>query len=186
MITFKNRFAEFDNLDDIDMDDPEVKEILLDEKRKWKESLKAANDFGIPIVKINRERCAKSESEKIDKCFKEYLQTHDVSLLSNIITNFENNRTGTRGHNYLTNKYFSDEKIENMMNQIISSVNELEDTKLRESNFKEIIKVLNKEMKSLKESDAKKALKGVLGFDIDQYLEKITNLIDIDFDEVVL
>ena len=179
-------FEEFDNLDDIDMDDPEVKEILLDEKRKWKESLKAANDFGIPIVKINRERCAKSESEKIDKCFKEYLQTHDVSLLSNIITNFENNRTGTRGHNYLTNKYFSDEKIENMMNQIISSVNELEDTKLRESNFKEIIKVLNKEMKSLKESDAKKALKGVLGFDIDQYLEKITNLIDIDFDEVVL
>ena len=57
--------------------DPEyecLNEILNDEQNKWKESVKAAKEFNIPIVKINRERCAKSEKQKIENNFKKYLE----------------------------------------------------------------------------------------------------------------
>ena len=145
-------FEEFDDLDNIDTENIEVKSILEDEKRKWKESLKAAENFGVPIVKINREKCAKSESEKIEQCFQEYLQTYDSSLLPKILTNYENNRTGTRDHRYLTEKYFSSERLQNMLNQISSSLEQIKDEKLKRKNIQTIIKLLEKEKETVKNS----------------------------------
>lgn len=178
-------FEEFDDIDNLDIDNLEIQQILNDEKRKWQESLKAAKEFGIPIVKINREKCAKFESEKIEKKFKEYMETHDIGLLSDIITNFENNRTGTQGHDYLTQKYFSNEKIQNMLDKIFTSVKDLQDKKLKTSNTKELIKILKKEEQNTKECNINNSsdINTLLGFDVDKYLNIILTPIKMEKDE---
>ena len=185
-------FEEFDNLDDVDINNPEVMKILSDQERKWKESLKAAKDFGIPIVKINRERCAESENKKIEEAFQEYLQTHDVSLLPDIITNFENNRTGTRGHKYLTERYFSSEKIQDMLNQIRESIEQLQDTNQRKNNVNVLIKLLQQEKDNILQcniEDLKKGfkkediIKSKMGIDVDEYLSYL-NTIQLDTKDV--
>lgn len=179
-------FEEFDDIDNIDIDNLEIQQILNDEKRKWQESVKAAKEFGIPIVKINREKCAKSESEKIEKSFKKYMETHDIGLLSDIITNFENNRTGTREHNYLTQKYFSNEKIQNMLDKIFTSVKDLQDKKLKISNTKELIKILKKEEQNTKECNIinnSSDINALLGLDVDKYLNIISTPIKMEKEE---
>lgn len=187
-------FEEFDDLDNIDMENPEVKSILNDEKRKWQESLKAAKNFGVPIVKIKRERCAKAESEKIEQCFQEYLQTHDTSLLSSIITNFENNRTGTRGHSYLTEKYFSSERLQDMLNQISSSLEKMKDEKLRQHNIQIITKLLTQEKENVRDSVTLEDIgNGIsrtnvtnlrMGIDVDEYISQLEYSIKLDDNEI--
>ncbi len=186
-------FEEFDDLDNIDMENPEVKSILNDEKRKWQESLKAAKNFGVPIVKINREKCAKAESEKIKQCFEEYLQTHDTSLLSSIITNFGNNRTGTRGHSYLTEEYFSSERLQDMLNQISSSLEKMKDEKLRQHNIQIITKLLTQENENVRDSVTLEDIgNGVsrtnvtnlrVGIDVDNYISQLECSIKLEHNE---
>lgn len=176
-------FEEFDNINNLDTNNEEIQQILCDEKRKWQESLKAAKEFGIPIVKINREKCAIAESQKIQENLQKYLETHDFSLLPSIITNFENNRTGTRGHDYLTKKYFSNEKIQNMLNQIVESVNGIQDERLKELNNNEIIKILKKETKNTKNCNLYCDVNKLLGFDSNEYLEMLTNSLEIESEE---
>ena len=174
-------FEEFDNVDNIDMNDAEIQEILNDEQNKWKESVKAAKEFNIPIVKITRERCAKSERQKIENNFKKYLETHDVTLLSSIITNFENNRTGTREHNYLKEKYFSNEKIQEMLDKIFISLQGLQDDKLKKSNAKELAKLLENEKGNTERCNLTvrdKVTNEFLGFDVNKYLDSISQLIE--------
>ena len=142
--------------------------------------MKSAKNFGVPIVKINRERCAKAESEKIEQCFQEYLQTYDSSLLSSIITNFENNRTGTRGHSYLTEKYFSSERLQVMLNQISSSLEKMKDEKLRKHNIQTITKLLAQEKKNVMDSVTLEDLGNGIN------MTNVTNLrIGIDVDEYI-
>ena len=186
-------FEEFNDLDKIDMENPEVKSILNDEKRKWQESLKAAKNFGVPIVKINREKCAVAESEKIEQCFQEYLQTQDTSLLSSIITNFGNNRTSTRGHSYLTEKYFSSERLQDMLNQISSSLEKMKDEKLRKQNIQTITKLLTQEKENVRDSVPLEDIgNGIsrtdvtnlrIGIDVDKYISQLEYSIKLDNNE---
>lgn len=184
-------FEEFADLDNIDIENPEVKSILDEEKRKWQESLKAAKNFGVPIVKINREKCAKAESEKIKQCFEEYLQTHDTSLLSSIITNFENNRTSTRGHSYLTEKYFSSEKLHDMLNQISSSLEKMKDEKLKQYNIQIITKLLTQEKENVRASltledmdnGISRSIVTKIGIDVDNYINQLEDSIKLDHNE---
>ena len=186
-------FEEFDDLDNIDTENMEVKSILEDEKRKWKESLKAAENFGVPIVKINREKCAKSESEKIEQCFQEYLQTYDSSLLPKILTNYENNRTGNREHRYLTEKYFSSERLQNMLNQISSSLEQIKDEKLKRKNIQTIIKLLEQEKKNVEDSiilyDMVNGMTITnitnlrIGIDVDEYIRQLESSIELGDNE---
>ncbi len=186
-------FEEFDDLDNIDMENSEVKSILDDEKRKWQESLKAAKNFGVPIVKINREKCAKAENEKIKQCFEEYLQTHDTSLLSSIITNFENNRTSTREHSYLIEKYFSSERLQDMLNQISSSLEKMKDGKLRKQNIQTITKLLTQEKENIRDSvtldDIGNGISRTnvtnlrMGIDVDNYISQLECSIKLERNE---
>ncbi len=184
-------FEEFDDIENIDINNPEVKQILDDQKRKWQESLKAAKDFGVPIVKINRERCAISESEKIEENFQLYLQTHDSSLLSSIITDFENNRTGTRGHTYLTEKYFSSERIQNMLKQINESLSQLKTANQKKNNVEVLSKILQQEKKNADDcstlEDHEKGISSIskLGIDVDEYLNDLNTVIQLDANDLV-
>lgn len=177
-------FEEFDDMEDIDINNPEVKQILEEQKIKWQESLKAAKDFGVPIVKINRERCAKSESKKIEQNFQEYLQTHDTSLLASIITNFENNKTGTRGHKYLTEKYFSSEKIQDMLKQIRESLLDLKDINQRKNNVDVLAKLLQQEKSNVISCCNLEDYRSKIGVDVDNYLNDLNAIIQLEAKDV--
>lgn len=187
-------FEEFDNIEN--EDNLETQQVLMDEKRKWNETLKAAKDFGVPVVKINRERCAKSEREKIEQNFQEYMKTYDPTLLSGIITEFENNRTGTRGHEVLTERYFSADRIQEILYTIVNSLDEIGDENLKKDNYIQLEKILSKEKKQTKEclkfemksassyeQDIANEVNNLLGFDVDKYLEAISKSIEIEKDE---
>ena len=63
------------------------------ETYSYSETIKAASEFGIPIVVIDRKKVLDNEHKQIDKMMREYLETHDVKIMRDIIQRFENNRT---------------------------------------------------------------------------------------------
>lgn len=102
---------------------PEIVEELLKQKElqeyHFRESVKAAKDFGIPIVKINRERCAKKGIEKISEMLVELSTSKDPKWIQKIITEFENNRVGNNeNHKIIREQYFSQEKMKQIQSQI--------------------------------------------------------------------
>ena len=132
-----------DNINELD----EVTKQLLTEQEKIKNtSLKAAKDFNIPIVKINREKCALSELNKINNMVNEFYKTHDSKLLTRIVIEFENNRMGLRyPHNYLREKYFSKDYINKTLNSIIANINTIKDKQLKASNLDTLKNVISNE-----------------------------------------
>lgn len=146
--------------------DEERRKILKEQKRIWEETKKAAKDFGtldadgklvpLPILKINREECAKSEIQKIQENFKKYLETHDFTLLPNIITQFENNRIGNRKpHDYIREKYFSQKFMKEMLTQIISTIKSIEDKDLRLNNINMMGRLISMEGRNYKKCSRK-------------------------------
>ncbi|MDO4962928.1 MAG: hypothetical protein Q4E75_02355 [bacterium] len=175
-------FEEFDDINNIDnIEQSELEAILEDEQKKWKESIKAAKDFGIPIVKINREKCAKSEIKKIEESFEKYKKMLDETLLSDIITNFENNRTSTQKHSYLREKYFSSERIQMFLDEIYILIQENHDYRSKEANAKELLKLIEQEVKNRNDYlgiCGEEELEEFLGFDVSKYKRNILQLIE--------
>lgn len=102
---------------------PEIVAELLKQKElqeyHFQESVKAAKDFGIPIVKMNRERCAKKGIEKISEMLVELSTSKDPKWIQKIITEFENNRVGNNeNHKIIREQYFSQEKMKQIQSQI--------------------------------------------------------------------
>lgn len=160
--------------------DEEKKKILQDQKRIWKETKKASIDFSrtnedgtsvpLPIVKINREECAKSEIKKIQEAFSIYLEIKDPSLLPSIITQFENNRVGNRRpHDYIRETYFSSNSMQEMLNQIIDTIKAIEDKSLRYTNINAMGRLISTERKHF--SDCMQTEGQTPGFNHKQYLQ---------------
>ena len=124
------------------------------------------------------------------------MKTYDPTLLSGIITEFENNRTGTRGHEVLTERYFSADRIQEILHMIVNSLDEIGDENLKKDNYIQLEKILSKEKKQTKEclkfemksassyeQDIADEVNNLLGFDVDKYLEAISKSIEIEKDE---
>ncbi len=121
-----------------EVSEEEKVEYLLKQKekqeREWQETLKAAKDFGIPIVKINREKCAKNESRKIEDMVLEFEKTKNPELISKIITQFHNNRFGNKeGHSLITKVYFSKPIMGKYLERIDNTILSIEDEQERTS-----------------------------------------------------
>ncbi len=100
--------------------------------QQFKESIKAAKDFNIPIVKINRERCAKNSISHINALLSEFVRTLNPRLISEIICEFENNRSGNHDkHRVIRDTYFSSEIMTGILNQIEQVIMTINDEKLR-------------------------------------------------------
>lgn len=69
------------------------------EEDKYLESIKAAKQFGIPVVLIDRQKVIENEHLEIDRLVEEYKTTKSVATMKRIIQRFENNRT-TYGYNF--------------------------------------------------------------------------------------
>lgn len=91
------------------------------------ESKKAAAQFGIPIVLIDREKVAEREVKKIDEKLKRFVEEKDITLIDTIVKEFCNNKftsnTTSRDLDaakkegkedsvvHIDEKYFSDERL---------------------------------------------------------------------------
>ncbi len=73
-----------------------------EDKKIWQNSLKAAEDFNIPIVIVDKQKCAEAEMQKIQMMADEYAETRDNKTLQAIVQKFGNNFKGN-------GQYFSDE-----------------------------------------------------------------------------
>ncbi len=144
----------FEELDDINSKvDEETKKLLSEQERIKRISIQAAKDFGIPIVKVNREKCAISESRKINKMVEDFYETHDPALLNRIVINYENNRMGLRyPHDYLREKYFPKERINGILNKLIEEINNIEDSQLKIDNSNTLRNVITLEYNKFKTS----------------------------------
>ena len=130
-IVFFEEYESYNEMFEKYKDKPKQLEYLRQQKeledKFWQESLKAAKDFGIPIVKINREKVAKSEYEKIQKLVKDFTETRNPDLLSLIISSFESSRVGNAGlHAPIREKYFSSKKIATILDEIKNSISSID------------------------------------------------------------
>ena len=75
---------------------------------RYMESLKAAKQFGIPVVLIDREKVIENEHLEINKMIEEYKETKSVATMKRIIQRFENNRT-TYGYGFEFEEQYNNE-----------------------------------------------------------------------------
>lgn len=156
--------------------DEETKQLLSEQERIKGISLKAAQDFNISIVKINREKCAVSELFKINKMVEEFYQTHNPALLTRIVVDFENNRMGLRyPHNYLREKYFSKAIINKLLAEIINDINAIEDIQLKTMNMETLKNSILNEKHKIEQSENFIKHSQELGIDCDSLTEMIDN-----------
>ena len=119
------------------IEDDEKKEILKRQKSMWNESLKAARDFDIPVVIVNREECAIREKQIIEQYMNE-LEEGNVNIVQRIITRFENNRMGNgNSHKYIRDKYFSKEEMDRIIQKMLEYNNPIIAKKLFDTIKKE-------------------------------------------------
>ena len=116
--------------------DEEVKQILALEDKDvflkeymqkdplWGKTQKAAAEFGVPIVILDRVVYAEKELQKIEKDVEKFEKTLDPVLIENIICEFENNRTGNRDyHKEVCNNYFSANALDSYVARVIQAIN---------------------------------------------------------------
>lgn len=147
------------------IEDGDKKEILKRQKSMWNESLKAARDFGIPIVIVNREECAIREKQIIEE-YKEELDKGNFDIIHRIITRFENNRVGNGdSHKHIRDKYFSKEEMDRIIQKMLEYNNPIITKKLFE-----IIK-MEQEKWNRDYGESKRFDGQVSAIDFEKYLE---------------
>ena len=153
-IVFFEEYESYDEMFEKYKDEPKSLEYLKYQKELqdsfWKESLKAAANFGIPIVKINREKVAKAESEKIQNMINDFKETKNPNLLNQIITSFENSRVGNAGlHAPIRGKYFSTNKMTDILDEIKSTISSINDDTERNSLYLSLYKAIIEEQEKI-------------------------------------
>lgn len=150
-------FEEYENYDEMlekYKDKPKQLQYLKKQKelqdKFWQESLKAAKNFGIPIVIINREKVAKSEYQKIQKLVKDFTETKNPALLNSIITAFENSRVGNAGlHAPIREKYFSIKKIAMILDEIKKSIDSIDNEKFKNNLYFSLYRAITEEQEKV-------------------------------------
>lgn len=153
-IVFIEEYENFDEWINKFKDKPKQLEYLQQQKheqeRLWNESLKAAKNFGIPIVKINREKIAKSESKKINIMVEQFKETLNPNLLTDIIVSFENSRVGNSGlHSPIQGKYFGCNKMSIILEGIKSAINNINDDSKKNNLYFSLYKILIEEQRKV-------------------------------------
>ena len=88
----------------------------------WIESKKAAKQFGIPIVIVEREKCAEKESKEIEKMTKDGKQKSDITIALDALNRLQTNIAGNRDYHIdIAMKYFSSSKTEEIL-ELIKSI----------------------------------------------------------------
>lgn len=160
-IVFFEEYENYDEMFEKYKDKPKQLEYLKQQKKLqdkfWQESLKAAKNFAIPIVKINREKVAKSEYGKIQNLVKDFVVTKNPDLLGQIITSFENSRVGNAGlHAPIREKYFSVKKIAMILDEIKKSIYSIDNEKVKNNLYFSLYRTITEEQKKVEACEYKR------------------------------
>lgn len=105
-------------------------EEIDENDERWKKSIKAAKQFNLPIVTVNRLKIAINERRKIDNIISRISQINSEDELPDferIIIDFENNKTGMLdSFPNLIEKYFSDDAMKEIIERTCSQIVELQ------------------------------------------------------------
>lgn len=128
----------------------EIMQEFMEQDELWEKTKKAASQFDVPIVIIDRLHYAQQEKEKIEGNLKAFEETHDPKLLNTIITEFENNRTGYREyHEAICNKFFSDKVMNTYLKRIVQAIEKGESNlRLQFSNYEELTRLISRELEN--------------------------------------
>ena len=136
-IVYIEEYEDIDTYIEKYKDNPPMLDYLMQQKEIQKhflkESIKAAKDFNIPIVRINREKCAKNAISRINALVYEFTLTYNPKLISEIICEFENNRVGNHEkHRVIRDTYFSSAIMTEILSQIEHVILTITDEALKE------------------------------------------------------
>jgi len=185
---------EYENIDEYIrryQNQPEKLEIVLNQKkeqdRMWRETLKAAKNFNVPVVKINREKCAKKEVEKIRTIIDEFKNTKNPNLIFEMITQFENNRVGNNDkHIPIRERYFSRNNMNFILSQIENVIINEKDEILKQLLLDTYIKVINNEKKQVEICRFVRKNGQTSGINFNGVLNRIENIKNVDLENQVL
>ena len=137
------------------------------------ESKVAAEQFGVPIIFIDREKVAKRHHDEIVSMVEEFKQTLNPHLVSKIICEEENNKAGLKlTRSDLSEKYFGKEFRQSNINLIYSIIE-----KGIENNNSNAISALNEFVKAI-ESEVEKGI-------IKKETSERKNEFDIDYENMI-
>lgn len=181
-IVFIEEYESYDEMFEKYKDKPEQLDYLRQQKESqdkfWQESLKAAADFNIPIVKINREKVAKSEYGRIENLVKNFTETKNQNLLSQIITSFESSRAGNAGlHAPIREKYFSSKRITIILNEIKNSINSLDNEMAKNNLYFSLYKAIVEEQRKVDVCKYSRKKRQTPGIDFTKELGEIEQIL---------
>lgn len=166
-------------------DDSEMIKYLTDQKKQqefqFEQSVKAAQDFGIPIVKVNREKCAKQAIVEIEQALSDFEDSLNPQLLKSIICQFENNRVGNHDkHALIRYKYFSTSRMKEYQNRIESVISNVKDNKLKKQLLTEYNKNIMMEQKKVKNCSNYRKNGQKSGINFEETIDRIANISEIE------
>ena len=181
---------EYENIDEYFEQYKDNNEMLIylneqEEQQKYqlKQSLKAAKDFDIPIVKINRERCAKQAITEIEQSISDFENSLDPDLIKKIICQFENNRVGNHDkHVIIRDKYFSVAQMNSYLSKIEQVISNIEDRNLRNMLLNEYNRAIVGEQKKVESCKKFRKNGQTSGFDFETTLNRIKAITDVQPD----
>lgn len=105
--------------------DNKLKEFMENDS-KWKQAQKAAGQFGIPIVIVDRAKIAMQEQQKLERIVSRIEENKKFELIPKLICEFENNRTGNRDyHKEICNKFFDKKVLDGYMKRVENAIENL-------------------------------------------------------------
>lgn len=181
---------EYENIDEYFEQYKDNNEMLIylnkqkeQQKYQLEQSLKAAKDFGIPIVKINRERCAKQAITEIEQSISDFENSLDPDLIKKIICQFENNRVGNHDkHAIIRDKYFSVAQMNIYLSKIEQVISNIEDRNLRNMLLNEYNRAIVGEQKKVENCKRFRKNGQTSGFDFETTLNRIKAIADVQPD----
>lgn len=175
---------EYENIDDYFeeyKDNPDALAYLNEQKKsqehQLEQSLKAAKDFNIPIVRINRETCAKQAIFEIEQLLSEFENTLNPEYLERMICQFENNRVGNHDkHLIIRSKYFSTTQMSTYLNRLEKTISNIEDTNLRNTLLNKYKKAIIREQEKIKKAGITRKSGQTSGIDFESTLARIEEM----------
>lgn len=151
-----------------------LKEQQQLQKYQIEQSIKAAQDFNIPIVKINRETVAKNSSLNIENMMKSFEETKDINLIAPIICEYENNRVGNNDmHIIIRDSYFSKEKMGEYLGRIENVISTISDVELQNKAFNKYYNAILSEQRKVKQCDIYRKNGQTSAIDFDKTISRI-------------
>ena len=181
---------EYENIDEYFEQYKDNNEMLIylnkqkeQQKYQLEQSLKAAKDFDIPIVKINRERCAKQAITEIEQSISDFENSLNPDLIKKIICQFENNRVGNHDkHAIIRDKYFSVAQMNSYLSKIEQVISNIEDRNLRNMLLNEYNRAIVGEQKKVENCKRFRKNGQTSGFDFETTLNRIKAIADVQPD----